>query len=168
MKLMKPVLTILALLLILSLPLLAQDQPAEKFVAGGVGLASESTSHVAAFGAFAYSITDRIAAWTAYRLVTVKEGESSQIMIGHTRVQSTVRPGIGIKIANITDRFTLGGLANAGVAIDADNVVGSFGAGGYVDIAFGRGWGALVVLQVDKDSMVGRQFTPIIAIRKRI
>jgi hypothetical protein len=142
---------------------MAQDKP--KFVGVGMAFNQDASPQIQGFGALAIPISDRVLSFTDYLVSAIPQprvGGKLQL----PKIQYVMRTGIAVKIYAISPKLTLWGMGNAGVAADGGATSGSFAGGGFVDWSLGKGWGALVILQVDKNAATGTQFIPRVGVRK--
>ena len=183
---MKRYLILICLFISMTVPLLAQsptpDQPV-KFVAAGLAFFQSATPALQGWGALAMPLSDKILSWTAYDVsalpgdkIISSPGECLQLGGGcgapprwtPPKISYTMRTGIAVHIYTITKGVNLFGLGGAGIAAGGSNVVGSFAGGGFLDFALGKGWGAVLILEVNKNAMTGSDFVPRVGIRKKL
>ena len=86
------------------------------------------------------------------------------------KISYSMRTGVAVHIYQIAKGVNLFGLGGAGIAAGGSNVVGSFGGGGFVDFAFGKSgsWGAVLILEANRNAITGTDFIPRVGIRKKL
>ncbi len=164
---MKRLSLIFACLILLSSTLMAQDAT-QKFAAVGMAFSPVSTPQLQGWGALAIPISEKIISYTDYDVSALLGDPVVGQRFTMPKIQYQMRTGIGILIYKITPAISLWGLGGIGGATDGNATSASFAGGGFLDFGLGRGWGALLILQADRNAATGTQFTPRIGIRKRL
>lgn len=166
---MKSLLLILLLLLAMSLPVLAQTPSSSlKFAFAGVAYFQSGTPQIQGFGGIAIPITldSRILSYTDWDVAATPVTPVAPAKFALPKISYSIREGLAYRLYQISSGVTVYGLGNAGVAFNGANTVGSFGAGGFIDFAFGKGWGGILVLEVNRNANTGTDFVPRFGIRK--
>jgi len=159
-----PILLCLILLGACMPSLQAQDSP--KIGAFGLAYDDLNKPNLAGWGALAIPVAPRTLSYTDYDVSPVSTG--GQFALGKIRLQYSIRTGAAFQLKTLKPGVTLYGLGGAGLSADSLTLVGSFSGGGFLDIAFGKGWGALIIVQEEKNAVTGAHFTPRIGIRKAL
>jgi hypothetical protein len=158
-------------LLVCSLPCFSQTStPPDlegKFAAVGLGLFQSATPQLQGFGLLALPVGSRVLSYTDYDVAAIP-GAPVPGRIILPRLQFSMRTGFAVRIYQLSPRISLYGLGGAGMAATGDNVVGSFGGGGFIDIAIGKGWGALIILEASRNAVTGTEFIPRVGIRIKL
>ena len=162
---------ILTLVLILAMTPVALGQTAPndppKFVAAGLGFFESANPQIQGFGAVAIPVSDKVLSFTDYDVAALP-GEKVAGKWTMPKIQYTMKTGFAIHIYTLHKGVNLYGLGGAGIAANGQNIVGAFSGGGFIDFALGKGWGAMLVLEVNRNSNTGNDFVPRIGIRKRL
>jgi hypothetical protein len=154
-------------LLVLALPAFAQTPAPSNPKIAGVGLAlfQDATPQIQGFGFLALPVSEnKVFSYTDWDVAALP-GDPIPGRIVFPKLQFAIRTGFAVHAFEITKGLNLYGLANAGIATTGDTVVGSFSGGGFLDITIGRGWGAILVLQVDRNAQTGTSLVPRAGIR---
>jgi len=153
------------LLFFLAVPAQAQNFEG-KYGAFGMAYDPGSTPNLKGWAALAIPISERALSYSDVDFAPVTKGANYEF--AGVKLQATFRTGFAYRMYEITKGCNLYALGDAGIAASSENVVGSFAGGGFVDIAIGKGWGALVILQAEKNAVIGMTFTPRVGFRKKL
>lgn len=137
------------------------QEPEEKEYYGAFGLFvnQEVTGSVGGWGALGIPVAEKTISFTSFDVNSVKAGETGNVSFLGYQMQYTMRTGVANEIFRIK-AVSLWVLGDVGFTAAADNVVGSYAGGGFVNIPFSKRWSAMVILQADKNSITGLDFKP--------
>ena len=138
---------LLAMLMLLPCLAMAQDLP-EQFAAAGVAVES---GNVTGWGTYAKKITGPVYSLTTYD-ITRADTLAPIGLNTLTQLKSQARTGLAVYVKDFGP-FRVFGLADAGVAADAQTAGGSFSGGAMVAYQIkDSGWGIVVPIRVLKNS----------------
>jgi hypothetical protein len=138
----------------------------EKIAIAGISFNGYASPNVQGFGAVGIPISANVISYTGYD-VAVIPGQDWRNFQAY-KLQYSMKTGLAIRVKDLSPKVSLWGLGAGGLATDGSNHSSSFAAGGFLDVAFSKGWGALLILQVDRNAATGAQFTPRIGIRRKL
>ena len=98
-------------------------------------------------------------------MAIVKEG--TQFTVAGLKLRYTIRTGLAYRIAQVTNTWSLWGLAAPGFSADGEKLLSNFEFGGFIHKDVGKGWGCLVALTAEKASNSATDFAPRLGITKK-
>ena len=162
--------TIIGLLIVglLIMPGIAQAQtPSAKFIFAGVSFNQANSPQFQGFGGFGIPVLASVLSFTYYDVGVIPVAQTPG-KITLPKLQYAITTGIAMHVYDLSPKVSIWGLGGAGISTTGDTTGGSFNGGGFLHVSFGKSWGALLILQVDKSAPTGAQFTPRIGIRYEI
>jgi hypothetical protein len=145
---------------------MAQEQP--KFTFGGVGLgfSSNITGKVIGTSFFGTQIPGLGETYsiTAMEVSAADDGAGNAV-VGGQSIQYQFREFLGYKFLKIGDRVSLFAMTGGGFTAVDSNVLGSFAAGGLIDVKINDKIGAFFGPLVDYNSKKERSFLPWVGVR---
>lgn len=147
-------------------PLLgAQEQT--KFAAAGLSFNQAANPNIQGWFALAIPLSSSVLSYTVHDVAAIPQGPGLQGFL-KSKLESSTKTGLMLHVYDPFKGFSLWGLGAGGIATDGSTVGGSFAGGGMLDFAISKDWGAVLILQVDKSSITGAQFTPRAGIRRKL
>jgi hypothetical protein len=141
------------------------DKP--KFVFAGLAFFQSANPQLQGFGGITLPISEKIISYTDWD-VAATPGDKIPGRVTIPKLQYSMRTGIAYHMYEIRKGLNLYGLGDLGMATNGDNVVGSFAGGGFVDVALGKGWGCVFVIQVERNAITGTDVIPRFGFRKKL
>lgn len=161
--------TFLLLTLFLAMVWSAKAQNPD-FVFGGIGFNSANTPNIFGFGGATKAITEELMSYSDWD--ANPQAGTVQFKLGNAVVpqfQFSARTGIAAKLPyTLIKGVSIWGFLSGGIASNGQTTGGSFGTGGFIDVAAGPSWGFIAILQAEKNAVTGTRFTPRFGVRYRL
>ena len=151
--------------------LLQAQEPEKKFSFGGVGLGFSDAIKGKVIGTTFFG-TPVPGLGSTYSLtameVSAEDDGAGNAVLGGYSIQYQFREFIGYKFLTFGKRFSLFAMTGGGFTAVESNVIGSFAAGGLLDVKINEKVGVFFGPLVDYNSKKGRSFLPWVGVRFKL